>query len=150
MQHPGVAHSHPSSGVGAAGLLQLEKPELQVGEHVPPAVQLVAEVLVVAQPRPHAPQLVAVSVDPQPASPPDPDPLLLPESSPASSPDPELLPELPELLPLDPDEPPEDDVPDPPLEPLDDVLLPDELPLELVDPLPELLEPLGPDPPMQT
>jgi hypothetical protein len=147
VQQPGVAHSQPSSAVGAVGFEQLEYPESHVGEHVPVALQAVADAFAVEHARPQAPQLAVVSVDPQP-------PELLPEPLPLL--DPLLLPELlPLLLPELPDA-------SPPLE-LPELLLPeDELPLLLLDPLldvlPELLEPLDelldapeslPEPPLE-
>jgi hypothetical protein len=165
LQHPGVAHSQPSSAVGAAGFEQLENPALQVGEHVPAFEQLVVDAFAVEHARPHAPQSVVVVVEPHPAS----TPLELPELLPLL--DPLLLPELlalPELLPellaeplleplplLDPDEdplldalpelePPE--LVDPPeLEVVPESLPPEPLPLPLPELLP-LLDPLLPPP----
>jgi hypothetical protein len=140
-QHPGVAHSHPLSAVGAVGFEQLEYPALHVGEHVPAAVQDVDDAFSVEHARPHAPQLDVVSVEPQP-------PELLPE----------LLLELPLLLPLellpllDPleleldESSPPSSVPPEPL-PLDDDE-PDELPDEELpddEPLPD--DPLDDVPP---
>src|SRR5690349_20900492 len=48
--------SHPSSAIGAAGLVQLPNPATHVGAHIPPEHAVLTE-LVPSQTCPHAPQL---------------------------------------------------------------------------------------------
>jgi hypothetical protein len=56
-QHAGVAHSQPSSAVGAVGLLQLLKPALHVDSHLP-AVHVAAATCTEEQARPQSPHAV--------------------------------------------------------------------------------------------
>ena len=61
-QQPGVAHSQPSSAVGAVGFEQLEKPAEHAELHVPPLHEGEPETCVAEQARPHPPHFVAEEV----------------------------------------------------------------------------------------